>query len=57
MAFFKGLLGVDSRCGLHARQVASAPRFTGSSDSLVASTAIPIYYRLERQAPGGGRIH
>ena len=40
--YIRGLLSVNFRCGLHARQVARATLYTEGSDGFVASTAASI---------------
>src|SRR5207302_9845515 len=51
--WFRGLLSVHSRYGLHARQVAYATLYTGGSDGFVAFTAAPIATGWSEQFPGG----
>ena len=50
--FFRGLLSVHSRYGLHARGVAKATLYTESSDSFVASAAASIATGWSEPVPG-----
>ena len=50
--YFRGLLSVHSRYGLHTRRVACATLSTKSSDSFVASTAAPIATEWSDPVPG-----
>ncbi len=49
---FRGLLGVHSRYGLHARQVAIATLYTEGFSGFVASTAAPIVTGWSEPVPG-----
>ena len=50
---FRGLLGVHSRYGLHARQVTSMTLFIEDFGGFVASTAAPIATGWSDPLPGG----
>src|SRR6266699_2599298 len=52
--YFRGLLSVHSRYGLHARQVAFATLCTRGFSSLVASTAALIATGWSEPVPGRG---
>jgi len=51
---FRGLLGVNSHYGLHARQVAFAILYTGGFSGFVASPAAPIATGRSDLVPGWG---
>src|SRR2546427_10367168 len=50
--FFRGLLSIYSRYGLHARRVSQATLYTESSDSFVASAAASIATGWSEPVPG-----
>src|SRR5437016_7004098 len=52
--FFRGLLSIYSRYGLHARRVSQATLYTESSDSFVASAGRFDCYRVERTSSRAG---
>jgi hypothetical protein len=54
---FRGLLGVHSRYGLHARGIAYATLCIKGFDGFVTSTAAPIATGWSDQLPGGNYTH
>jgi hypothetical protein len=54
---FRGLLGVHSRSGLHARQAPYGALYTEDFGEFVTSFAAPIATGWSDQLPGGNRTH
>jgi hypothetical protein len=54
---FRGLLSVQSRSGLHARQTTYMVLYTEGFDGFVTSTAAPIATGWNDQLPGGSFTH